>query len=56
MACEKCWNDAYWCSQIDGRSQAEHYAELLEKRKDNPCGSDWESENYFKRGAETEER
>lgn len=37
-ACEKCWSDAYFLAQSDpGKSQSEHYAELLELRKDNPC-------------------
>ena len=49
MACEKCWNDAFVRSRCDGRSQADHYAELLKERKDNPCGPEWESETYFKR-------
>ena len=35
--CEKCWGDAYLLARDSGRSQAEHYAELLEQRKDNPC-------------------
>lgn len=37
-ACEKCWADAYrrmLC--FPGKSQAEHYADILEERKDNPC-------------------
>ena len=37
MACEKCWGDAYKRSLVDGRAQSEHYRELLEERKDNPC-------------------
>ena len=45
MACEKCWNDAYVRALFDGRSQADHYAELLIERKDNPCGR----EAYFAR-------
>lgn len=49
MACEKCWNDAYMVALFDGRSQAEIYAELLEERKDKPCGPEWESEAYFAR-------
>ena len=49
MACEKCWNDAYVRALFDGRSQADHYAELLIERKDNPCGPEWESEAYFAR-------
>lgn len=37
-ACEKCWADAYR-RQADEpmKSQAEHYRDLLEERKDNPC-------------------
>jgi hypothetical protein len=39
MACEKCWGDAYFRWRfVDGtKSQSEHYRELLEERKDNPC-------------------
>ena len=49
MACEKCWGDAYMRSLCDGRSQADHYAELLAERKDNPCGTEWETEAFNKR-------
>jgi hypothetical protein len=41
MACEKCWGDAYMRSQAEpSKSQAEHYRDLLEERKDNPCSPD----------------
>lgn len=38
MACEKCWGDAYlrWMGNPE-HTQAEHYAALLEERKDSPC-------------------
>ena len=38
MACEKCWGDAYlrWMSD-PAKSQAEHYADLLQERKYSPC-------------------
>lgn len=37
-ACEKCWNDAYVRMIGDpGKSQSEHYNDLLEERKNNPC-------------------
>lgn len=37
-ACEKCWGDAYLRSLCNPtKTQAEHYRELLEERKDNPC-------------------
>ena len=49
MACEKCWNDAFVRSRFDGRSQSEHYADLLEERKDKPCGPEWETDAYFTR-------
>jgi hypothetical protein len=37
-ACEKCWGDAYmrWLAH-PSKSQSEHYLDLLEERKDNPC-------------------
>jgi len=36
--CEKCWADAYRRT-LDHpmKSQTEHYQDLLEERKDNPC-------------------
>lgn len=37
-ACEKCWNDAYSRSLSDtSKTQVEHYNDLLQERKDNPC-------------------
>lgn len=37
-ACEKCWRDAYLRHLYNPcKSQAEHYQELLEERKNNPC-------------------
>jgi hypothetical protein len=50
VACEKCWNDAYWRARGDGRSQADHYFELLQERKNMPCGPEYETENYFCEG------
>lgn len=36
--CEKCWNDAYMREIANPmKGQAEHYHDLLEERKDNPC-------------------
>ena len=42
MACEKCWNDAYMRARFYNpeKSQAEHYTDLLEERKDKPCTMD----------------
>ena len=39
MACEKCWGDAYIRMMVDDptKSQADHYRDLLEERKNNPC-------------------
>lgn len=37
MACEKCWEDAYFIALHSGRGQSAEYAALLEQRKDNPC-------------------
>jgi hypothetical protein len=39
MACEKCWGDAYfrWMHVDPSKSQSEHYRDLLEERKNNPC-------------------
>ncbi len=38
MACEKCWTDAFRRHlQNPFKGQAEHYRELVEERKDNPC-------------------
>lgn len=36
-ACEKCWGDAFVRSLGSLKSQVEHYNDLLEERKDNPC-------------------
>jgi len=40
MTCEKCWADA-WRRAYNNptRSQAEHYRDLIEERKDNPCSA-----------------
>ena len=35
--CEKCWGDAYMRAMVDGRSQAEHYQELIIERMGKPC-------------------
>lgn len=36
--CEKCWADAYTRSLSDtGKTQSEHYQDLLNERKDSPC-------------------
>ena len=47
MACEKCWADA-WLRQLSKpeKTQAEHYADLLKERKDNPCTPEEESGVY----------
>lgn len=38
MACEKCWADAYLRAMSHPeKTQAEHYHDLLEERKENPC-------------------
>ena len=39
MACEKCWGDAYNRMRFvdPTRSQSDHYRDLLEERKGNPC-------------------
>ena len=37
-ACEKCWGDAYLRTLYNPvKSQADHYRDLLEERKDKPC-------------------
>lgn len=37
-SCEKCWGDAYMRThETPGKSQAEHYTDLIDERKDNPC-------------------
>jgi len=36
--CEKCWGDAYMRMLSEPtKSQSEHYYDLLQERKDNPC-------------------
>lgn len=37
-SCEKCWGDAYMRTHTDpSKTQAEHYSNLIEERKNNPC-------------------
>lgn len=37
-SCEKCWSDAYMMKYSDPmKGQTEHYQDLIEERKDNPC-------------------
>jgi len=50
-SCEKCWGDAYMRTFAHPmKSQAEHYHDLLEERKDSPCtpkeqaGQFWDEE------------
>ena len=48
MVCEKCWSDAYRRMLVDtSKSQSEHYYDLLEERKDNPCSSEEQSGLIF---------
>lgn len=36
--CHKCWNDAFDRSVNDRtKTQYEHYLDILNERKDNPC-------------------
>ena len=37
MLCQKCWDDAYERSLINGLSQTENYHLLLKEREGNPC-------------------
>lgn len=37
MTCEKCWADAFLRAQLLGGHQADHYRDLLDERRDNPC-------------------
>ena len=40
-ACEKCWSDAGRRAYSDtSKTKSEHYMDLLEERKDNPCTPD----------------
>ena len=50
-SCEKCWGDAYMRMLGSGsKDQAEHYHDLIEERKNNPCtpkeqaGQFWDEE------------
>lgn len=41
MICEKCWSDAYLRMRDKPyKSQYDHYLDLLNERKDNPCKKD----------------
>ena len=46
-ACENCWGDAFVRSLIDGRPQDEHYHELLEERKYNPCSPEEQAGQFW---------
>lgn len=53
MACEKCWEDAYFRHLDDpGKTQADHYSDLLQERKENPCGPEYESGAVFEKERE----
>lgn len=56
MACEKCWGDAYfrWRFVDGGKSQSEHYRELLEERKDAPCTPDEQAGSVYSEDSEAE--
>lgn len=49
MACEKCWGDAYFRYRFvdPGKSQSEHYRELLEERRDKPCTPEEQRGDYL---------
>ena len=36
-ACEQCWRDANQRALLLGGSVTDHYHDLLEERRDNPC-------------------
>ena len=36
--CQKCWDDAHLRMQGDSsKSQYDHYVDLMDERRDNPC-------------------
>ena len=38
MICQQCWDDAYVRMMTNpSKTQMEHYMDLLEERKNNPC-------------------
>ena len=51
--CEKRWDDAYMAMMLRGGSQAEHYARLLQERKDTPCTLDEQSGAYREKREES---
>lgn len=54
-ACEKCWADAYQRMMFVNplKSQTEHYHELLEERKDDPCRAVENTETVEPKGEES---
>lgn len=47
-SCEKCWDDAFmrsWTEPI--KSQTEHYHDLIEERKDNPCSPEEQAGQWW---------
>jgi len=46
--CEKCWADAHRRAVSNPtRSQVDHYYDLLEERKDNPCSPEEQGEQGY---------
>lgn len=46
--CEKCWSDAYLRFVVNpNKSQTEHYYDLLEERKNNPCSQEEQQINRY---------
>jgi hypothetical protein len=47
-ACEKCWGDAYVRFMSNPfKDQVEHYHDLLEERKDNPCSPEEQAGQWW---------
>lgn len=45
--CEKCWKDAYMrMVNQPSKAQTEHYMDLLEERKNNPCSLEQQGESH----------
>jgi hypothetical protein len=56
-ACEKCWGDAHMRAMCHpSKSQAEHYHDLLEERKNKPCSPHEQAGQFWKGETETVEQ
>jgi len=55
--CEECWGDAYMGTLAHPtKSQPDHYEELLEERKDNPCSPKQQAGQFWDEKSQMDSR